>query len=311
MINSMLISSGLPENLWGEALLSSCFILNRIPTNDSGKTPYELWKGRTPNLDFLKVWGCLAKVNIPESKNRKQGSKTLDAVFTGYAQNNNAYSFLVIKSEINDISNNTILEARDASFFEDIIPFKTKISRPLESEPSSFKAIEPELETEPELKSKRKRFEKDFGKNFFTFLIEGDPSTYDEVMTSSESSYWKEAIDSEIKSIIENKTWILTDLPHGNKPIGTKWIFKRKLRPDGSIERYKTRLVVKGFNQKDIDYFDTYAPIARITTLRTLIALASIYKLIIHQMDVKTIFLNKELKEEIYINQPQGFEVKG
>ena len=70
-------------------------------------------------------------------------------------------------------------------------------------------------------------------------------------MTSSESSYWKEAIDSEIKSIIENKTWILTDLPPGNKPIGTKQIFKRKLRPDGTIERYKARLVVKGFNQKN------------------------------------------------------------
>ena len=131
-------------------------------------------------------------------------------------------------------------------------------------------------------------------------------------MSSLDSSYWKEAINSEIQSILENKTWFLTDLPPGNKTLGTKWIFKRKLKSDGTVERYKARLVVKGYIQKkDIDYFDTYAPVARITTLRTLIALASIYKLIIHQMDVKTIFLNGELEEEIYIDQPQGFIVKG
>ena len=115
--------------------------------------------------------------------------------------------FLVIKSEISDISDNSILEARDASFFENIFSFKTKISRPIECEPSSSRAKEWELEIEPELRrSKRKRFEKDFGEDSFTFLIEGEPSTYDEVMSSSKSSYWKEAIDSEIKSILENET---------------------------------------------------------------------------------------------------------
>ena len=69
----MLISSGVPKNLWGEALLAACYILNRIPFKDNPKTPFELWNGRIPRLDYLKVWGCLAKVGIPKPKRRKRG----------------------------------------------------------------------------------------------------------------------------------------------------------------------------------------------------------------------------------------------
>ncbi|GJS91287.1 zinc finger, CCHC-type containing protein [Tanacetum coccineum] len=113
-------------------------------------------------------------------------------------------------------------------------------------------------------------------------------------------------------SIMGNNTWVLADLPPGCKPLGYKWIFKRKLKVDGTIEKFKARLVIQGFKQKSgIDYFDTYAPVARISTIRLLIAMASIHSLIIHQMDVKTAFLNGELDEEVYMNQPQGFIMPG
>ena len=71
MVNSMLISLGAPENLWGEALVTACYILNRIPFKTSNTTPYEIWKHRKPNLSYLKVWGCLAKVRIPDTKRKK------------------------------------------------------------------------------------------------------------------------------------------------------------------------------------------------------------------------------------------------
>ena len=70
-------------------------------------------------------------------------------------------------------------------------------------------------------------------------------------MSSSESTYWKEAVNSEIESILSDHTCELTDLPPGNKPLGSKWIFKRKMKPDGTIDKYKARLVVKGYRQKE------------------------------------------------------------
>ncbi|CAL2271844.1 unnamed protein product [Prunus armeniaca] len=96
---------------------------NKITLKDNEKTPYELWKGRSPNLRILKVWGCLAKVLILDPKIKKIGPKTIDAVFLGYAKNSSANRFLVINSEVKEVANNTVMEARDATFFEDIFPY--------------------------------------------------------------------------------------------------------------------------------------------------------------------------------------------
>ena len=100
------------------------------------------------------------------------------------------------------------------------------------------------------------------------------------------------------------------DLPPGCKPLGYKWIFKMKLKADGSIDKYKVRLVVKGYKQKEgVDYFDTYSPVTRITSIRMLMDIAVLHNLEIHQMDVKSTFLNGELNDEIYMEQPEGFIV--
>ena len=85
MMNAMLVSSGASLNLWGKAILSACHIQNRIPYKKTKKTPYELWKGYSPNLGYLKVWECLAKVLIPDPKRSKLGSKTVDCMFIVYS----------------------------------------------------------------------------------------------------------------------------------------------------------------------------------------------------------------------------------
>ena len=111
---------------------------------------------------------------------------------------------------------------------------------------------------------------------------------------------------------MQNHTWELVDLPPGSKPLGCKWIFKRKMTTDGSINKYKARLVAKGYKQKEgLDYFDTYSPVTRITSIRMLIVIAALHSLEIHQMDVKTAFLNGDLHEEIYMDQPEGFVCLG
>jgi hypothetical protein len=90
--------------------------------------------------------------------------------------------------------------------------------------------------------------------------------------------------------------------PYGCKPIGSKWVIKKKLRPNRTIERYEARLVINGYSQKECeDFFDTYSHVAQLTTIRVLLSLAASHGLLIHQMDVKTIFLNGQLDEEMYM----------
>ena len=139
-----------------------------------------------------------------------------------------------------------------------------------------------------------------------------EPLTISEAMGRDDSSKWKEAMELEFQSLIDNKTWKLVPLPKDRKSIGCKWIYKIKYNADGSVERYKARLVALGYLQKEgIDYTETFAPVAKMTSIRTLLALAAIGDAEIHQMDVKTAFLNGDLEEEIYMDQPKGFAFKG
>jgi hypothetical protein len=144
------------------------------------------------------------------------------------------------------------------------------------------------------------------------YSLQSDPTPLEEALSSIDSDFWREAINDEMDSLISNNTWKLVDLPPGCKTIGCKWVLRRKLKPDGTIEKFKTRLVAKGFKQKEnIDFFDTFSLVTKITSFRLLIAIAAIYNLMIHQMNVKTAFLNGDLEEEIYMDQPEGFVLPG
>ncbi|XP_073153942.1 uncharacterized protein [Henckelia pumila] len=237
--------------------------------------------------------------------------KTVDCIFIGYAHNSNAYHFLVYESQIPYIHKNTIMQLRNALFFENVFPCKSK------KEPSSFKrsheAMEQEVnhEVEPR-RSKRARTEKFFGPDFITFMLESEPQIFKEAINSSEGPQWKEAINFEIESILQNHTWKLVDLPPGSKPLGYKWIFKRKMKSDGTIEKYKARMVIKGYHKREgLDYFDTYSPVTRITSIRVILSIAALRNLEVHQIDVKTAFLNGDLEEKFYMEQPEGFSASG
>ncbi|KAL0283992.1 UNVERIFIED_CONTAM: Retrovirus-related Pol polyprotein from transposon TNT 1-94 [Sesamum angustifolium] len=195
--------------------------------------------------------------------------------------------------------------------------FKMNVMTDIKEEESSRKRTrevangDHQRDEEPR-RSKRAKRAKTFGPDFLTYLLENEPRTINEALSSPEAPFWKEAINSEIESIMQNHTWELVDVPSGSKPLGCKWILKKKYKADGSIDKYKARLVAKGFKQKEgLDFFDTYSPVTRITSIRVLIAVAALYDLEIHQMDVKTAFLNGELDEEIYMEQPEGFVVPG
>ncbi|CAI7742953.1 unnamed protein product [Closterium sp. NIES-54] len=137
----------------------------------------------------------------------------------------------------------------------------------------------------------------------------GEPATLKEALESSDAEEWKKAMESELKSIEENDTWELVELPEGRKAITSKWLFKIKSDADGKIERYKSRLVAKGYQQKEkVDYKELFAPVMKPTTLRTLLAGAAIKGWVVKQMDVTTAFLNGVLEEEIFMAQPEEFD---
>ncbi len=139
-----------------------------------------------------------------------------------------------------------------------------------------------------------------------------EPATIQEALSSKYSEQWKAAADSEYQSLMENKTWELVELPQNRKAIGCRWVFRVKYDEKGQVERFKGRLVAKGYSQKyGIDYDETFSPVVRFSSIRTLLAFAVQKGMLIHQMDVITAFLNGDLQEEIYMEQPEGYTVPG
>ena len=135
-----------------------------------------------------------------------------------------------------------------------------------------------------------------------------EPASFHEALRRPDADKWIEAMISEIKSIISNKTWTLCDLPPGRKCIGTKWVFKIKLDGNNNVERYKCRIVAKGYSQiAGLDFDQTFAPVVRIESVRSLLALAAYHGLHMLHIDCKMAFLNGQSDIELYVEQPEGF----
>jgi hypothetical protein len=140
-----------------------------------------------------------------------------------------------------------------------------------------------------------------------------EPSTYSEAMVSNDREKWVFTMQEKIQPLEKNGTWDIVRLPKEKKIVRCKWIFKRK---EGSslseTPRFKARLVAKGFNQiPGIDYNDAFSLVVKYNSIRTFLSIVAMQDFELEQLDVKTIFLYGELKEEIYIDQPQGFMVPG
>ena len=137
---------------------------------------------------------------------------------------------------------------------------------------------------------------------------DGEPTTLTEAL-KEEPVEWNRAIADELHSHMENGMWTQATLPVGKKALSTKWVFKFKTNVDGS-RRYKARLVVRGFEQREgIDFEETFAPVAKFTPVRIMLALATHFDWEVEQMDVKTAFLYPEIEEEVYITMPEGYKL--
>lgn len=142
--------------------------------------------------------------------------------------------------------------------------------------------------------------------------VEDDPKSIEEAYSQPDSDKWKEAVRKELQSLEDMGTWKLVDRPPNQKVIGCKWVLRKKLKADGSLEKYKARLVAKGYTQwYGIEYEETFAPVVRFGTIRTLLSIAVQEGMKIHQMDVTTAYLNGYMEEDIFMEQPEGYATSG
>uniref|UniRef100_A0A2N9HY75 Reverse transcriptase Ty1/copia-type domain-containing protein n=1 Tax=Fagus sylvatica TaxID=28930 RepID=A0A2N9HY75_FAGSY len=140
---------------------------------------------------------------------------------------------------------------------------------------------------------------------YFALATLHEPHTYREASTNP---LWQQAMADELDALHKTHTWDMTTLPPSKSAVGCKWVYKIKTRADGSVERYKARLVARGFTQEyGIDYEETFAPVARLTSVRSLLAVAAVRHWPLFQMDVKNAFLNGDLLEEVYMQPPPGY----
>ncbi|KAK1629797.1 hypothetical protein QYE76_004112 [Lolium multiflorum] len=331
MVRSMMSLTDLPLSFWSYALETAAFTLNRAPSKSVETTPYELWFNKKPKLSFLKVWGCEAYVKKLQPD--KLEPKAEKCVFIGYPKETIGYTFY-------HRSEGKIFVAKNGTFLEKEFLTKEVTGRKVELDeieesllvdqssavpedvpvpptPATEEANDNDHETSNEIateprRSTRERATPDWYDPCLNVMIvdnnDEDPATYEEAMMSPDSNKWQEAMKSEMGSMYDNKVWTLVDLPDSRKAVENKWIFKRKTDADGNITVYKARLVAKGFRQiQGVDYDETFSPVAKLKSVRILLAIAAFFDYEIWQMDVKTAFLNGDIEEELYMVQPKGF----
>lgn len=276
-IRCMLIDADLDQEFWAEALNTATVIMNLIP-RESKLSPNELWNNEKFDLKSLRVFGCKAMAHIPKEKRKKLDEKSIECIFVGYANNVKGY-------RLYDPESRKIIISRDVVFIEDqtISTVGDEMNLLMRDQANLEEKVE-------EVKN---------------------PNSYEEAVSCKDAEKWKEAMDSEYNSLIENNTWVLCDAPENRKIVKCKWVFTTKRDANGKVLKYKARLVAKGFSQEEgIDYNETFSPVVRYSSIRLLLSLAAKMNLNIRQMDAVTAFLNGKLSEEIWMQQPEGYDDK-
>jgi transposase InsO family protein len=317
-VRAMLEESQLPSDLWAEAVSTASYLRNRSPVSNRDKTPWELFFGYTPDVSHLRAFGARAYVHIPKEKRNKLESRSTPGYMVGYAPGTKGYRVY--------LDSGIIVVAKDVMFDER--PNYTSIHmEPMEDDaPAPEQASDDENEEESTGGDRQQTYptgrkrnppgewwvvQPDGGNNkrgSALLATISEPGTAEEALRSEHAREWRTAMDEEMASLHANNTWTLEPLPPGEQAIPVKWVFKVKYGANGEIERFKARLVAKGFKQREgIDYDEVFAPVSKYATLRALLALCAAHNLELHQLDIKTAFLNGELEEMVYIEQPPGY----
>ncbi|KAE8670544.1 hypothetical protein F3Y22_tig00112127pilonHSYRG00101 [Hibiscus syriacus] len=272
-IRAMLRDAGLEKSCWAEAVNTACYLVNQAPsTAIELKTPMEMWTGKPADYSNLHIFGIIVYVMYNSQEISKLDPKSRKCKFLGYADGFKGYRLW--DPTARKINVEKEFEQGDSS----------------EAEPAHDEQ-EPESSEAPTTRqSDRVRRRPNWHSDY---VIEGNIA-YCLLTEECEPSTYQEAINNSNASL---------------KPIGNKWVFKIKRNGNDQVERYRVRLVVKGYAQKEgIDFNEIFSPVVRLTTVRVVLAMCATLNLHLEQLDVKTAFLHGNLEEEIYMLQPEGFE---
>ena len=315
--------ANLPKSFWSYALETFVYIINRVPSKSVEVTPYEIWTNKKPYLSYMKIWGCPAYVKRTVSD--KLEARYDKCQFVGYPKETRGYQFYNTLEQRLFVSKHVVFLEKEFLLREDN-GSKVELSEVQDALTVASHLNEPEAVIHDDelivdssktqvfrrtirVRSVPKRYGFLISEQKDVLLIENDePTTYEESLNSLESDQWLKAMKSKMDSMYTNQVWTLVDPPKGIKPIGCKWIFKKKMDMEGNVITYKARLVAKGYRQKQgVDYDETFSSVAMLKSIRILLAIAAHYDYEIWKMDVKTAFLNGNLTEEVYLTQPEGF----
>ena len=340
-VRCMLKMAKLPKPFWGEAVQTTCYLINRSPSVPLGfDIPERVWSGHDISYSHLKVFGCKAFAHVNKEHRQKLDDKAIPCIFVGYGDEEFGYRLW-------DPEKRRIIRSRDVVFHEQetmsdsAIPETPKhygkVDLTLTTPPVRV-AIEggdldedPGVDGEPVIEdgdddedvqdgeqsptSQLRRSSRNHhpstrypSSEYILITDEGEPECFDEVQTHKDKIQWMKAMQEEMDSLQKNDTYELVKLPEGRKALKNKWVFK--LKKDGDkLVKYKARLVVKGFGQKrGIDFDEIFSPVVKMSSIRVILGLVASLDLELEQMDVKTAFLHGDLDEEIYMVQPEGFE---
>lgn len=310
-IRTNLIAAGLPLTLWNEVAKTVAYIRNRIPLKRlDGRTPYEAFTGNKPDISHLHVLGSTAYVLIDKQHRKKLDSKSKRMVLVGYEPGSRAYRLWETGTRRVVVSRDVKIIEPEPKHIAALLPMieKTELVLPVEEDDNEkIERDKPVGDLKPV--SARTRSKTQAEANMAILLCaEAAPQSYKEAIESNNADDWRMAMDSEMASLTKNDTWTLVKLPAGRKAICNKWIYRVKTRPNGSIERYKARLVVKGCSQQpEEDFNETFSPVARFESIRLLLAIAATRDCTLKQIDIKTAFLYGDLDEIIFMHQPEGY----
>lgn len=297
---TMIQAKNLPLSLWAEAVGTAVYVLNRtVSSTSNGKTPYEIWMGRTPNLSHLRVFGSEAYMHINKQFRKKFDPKAAKLLMVRYQGDSTNY-------RLYDTSTRRVLVSRDVIFKEksfvkpittseeDIEEYTFPINEEEDNEdvqeeevdepnpgeepqavPRAVPQVAAQVDTRQGETSPRQLRDRSVLKTPKRYQIDIDiaeinpPSSFQEAMNSPEVEEWSKAIDEELEAHKRNETWTIVPRKHDRKPIDSKWVFKTLRDTSGKIYRHKARLCARGFLQKEgLDYTETFSPVVRYDSLR-------------------------------------------